>query len=360
MTRLSWLRNADDSLIEERGTEAYARLFWLEGSRWAGLILVTIGLVTLAAWFLGGYGNLASGPIGLTMVGLGIFAVSTAGYRGKRWFLSYLLLGVAASNFVAFVGRGSDVSMVAFVEFIALVLVAFAYLHRREAALVVGGVAVGYALVVITGANFTDPLVDWITVVATLSFVGTFTSKLVRRLARLAYLDELTKLPNRRYLLATLRREMAASLREGTSLSVSMIDLDGFKTVNDTQGHVAGDQLLERLGATWSRSLRANDFIGRYGGDEFVVICPRCPKEEAERVVTRLLRTTSKEISASWGCAEWDGVESLEKLIDRCDRGLYSTKMNRQANLMHPLASSPHIVIDLTGETQRRRDSFLR
>ncbi|MGC8466455.1 MAG: GGDEF domain-containing protein, partial [Acidimicrobiales bacterium] len=219
---MSWLNKADDSLIEERGTEAYARLFWREGSRWAGLILVTIGLVALAAWFLGGYGNLASGPIGLTTVGLGIFAVSTAGYRGKRWFLSYLLLGVAASNFVAFVGRGSDVSMVAFVAFIALVLVAFAYLHRREAALVVGGVAVGYALVVITGANFTDPLVDWITVVATLSFVGTFTSKLVRRLARLAYLDELTKLPNRRYLLATLRREMAASLREGTSLSIAM------------------------------------------------------------------------------------------------------------------------------------------
>ncbi|MGC8465720.1 MAG: GGDEF domain-containing protein [Acidimicrobiales bacterium] len=195
-------------------------------------------------------------------------------------------------------------------------------------------------------------------------------ARLLRKVAQLellvaenrhrAHHDSLTGLPNRTLLLERLNQALLLGVRKNMTVGVLMIDLDGFKTVNDTQGHVVGDQLLERLGATWSRSLRANDFIGRYGGDEFVVVCPRCPKEEAERVVTRLLRTTSKEISASWGCAEWDGVESLEKLIDRCDRGLYSTKMNRQANLMHPRASSPHIVIDLTGETQRRRDSFLR
>jgi diguanylate cyclase (GGDEF)-like protein len=260
---------------------------------------------------------------------------------------------------VAFIGGGTEVSTIAIVAFTALVLVGFSYLSRREAEFIVGVLVLGYAVVVATARGFSDPLMSWLTVVAMLCFVGLFTSRLVRRLARLAYVDELTTLPNRRYLLATLRREMAGSLRDGTPLSVAMVDLDGFKAVNDTQGHVAGDRLLAKLGSLWAKALRANDFIGRYGGDEFVVICPRCSQGEAERVVTRLIRSTSKEISASWGCAEWDFQESLEAFIGRCDQVLYTAKINRESTVQHPLATSPHVVIDLTGETQRKRDTFL-
>ncbi len=93
-----------------------------------------------------------------------------------------------------------------------------------------------------------------------------------RQLASQAMLDPLTGLPNRRALMLELGRALARREREGQRLLVGFVDLDGFKTVNDTRGHEVGDQLLVAVGRALTSALRAGDFVARPGGDEFVVL----------------------------------------------------------------------------------------
>jgi len=94
------------------------------------------------------------------------------------------------------------------------------------------------------------------------------------RLEHLASHDALTGCANRRSLLETLEREWDRARRYGLVLTALMIDLDHFKLVNDTQGHLAGDSVLRQVGELLRREVRSVDTVGRYGGEEFVVILP--------------------------------------------------------------------------------------
>jgi diguanylate cyclase (GGDEF)-like protein len=92
------------------------------------------------------------------------------------------------------------------------------------------------------------------------------------KLARLALYDSLTGLPNRALLLDRLRQALETACRKGTSVSVVFLDLDGFKAVNDTQGHAMGDQLLQAVASRLLTCVRRSDTVCRYGGDEFVIV----------------------------------------------------------------------------------------
>jgi diguanylate cyclase (GGDEF)-like protein len=93
--------------------------------------------------------------------------------------------------------------------------------------------------------------------------------------------DHLTGLYNRRYLAATIDRELARCLRDGAPLSVMMIDLDHFKLINDTHGHPFGDRVLVAVAATLNESLRAGDIACRYGGEEFLLLLPNMAQDTA-------------------------------------------------------------------------------
>ena len=149
---------------------------------------------------------------------------------------------------------------------------------------------------------------------------------LIARIRHLARTDDLTELPNRRGWHEELDREMARARRRGTQLCVAMVDLDGFKGYNDEHGHLAGDSLLQLTARSWSTALRATDLLARYGGDEFSVILPDCPQDEAVMVVERLRDATPGPATCSVGLACSDGAEATEVLVRRADSALYRAK----------------------------------
>ena len=138
--------------------------------------------------------------------------------------------------------------------------------------------------------------------------------------------DALTGIPNRRAWEEELPRALARSRRDGSSLTVAMLDLDNFKAYNDDWGHARGDELLREVSARWTDPLREVDTLARYGGDEFAVLLPGSTVDEARNVIERLRDASTGLIVFSAGLAGWDGVESAESLMARADAALYNSK----------------------------------
>jgi diguanylate cyclase (GGDEF)-like protein len=113
--------------------------------------------------------------------------------------------------------------------------------------------------------------------------------RLMRQLREAADVDQLTGVHNNRYLQERLNQEVARSMRADTPLSVLLLDLDGFKTINDEHGHADGDRVLQNVAATLRLAVRANDIVARYGGDEFVVVMPETDLESARQVADRVV-----------------------------------------------------------------------
>ena len=148
----------------------------------------------------------------------------------------------------------------------------------------------------------------------------------VDRLQRMVRTDELTGLPNRRALEEQLPRELARARREGSPLSIAMVDLDHFKDFNDRHGHLAGDRHLKRATAAWRQVLRPYDVLARFGGEEFVAIMPGCDLRAASEVIERLRSATPSGETASAGVVEWVLNEHPDVLVSRADTALYDAK----------------------------------
>jgi diguanylate cyclase (GGDEF)-like protein len=138
--------------------------------------------------------------------------------------------------------------------------------------------------------------------------------------------DALTGLPNRRRLEDDLVRELARSRRSGSPLCVCALDLDGFKAVNDSRGHAAGDDALRTLAEEWRQNLRGSDVLARQGGDEFLLVLPDCSEARATEVAERLRETTVEGITCSIGIAEARSGDGLQTLLARADQALYGVK----------------------------------
>jgi diguanylate cyclase (GGDEF)-like protein/PAS domain S-box-containing protein len=142
----------------------------------------------------------------------------------------------------------------------------------------------------------------------------------------LARHDALTGLPNRRALSEQLPREMAAARRSEAPLCLAIVDIDHFKVYNDTYGHLAGDEVLRACARAWDESLRGEDTIVRFGGEEFLVLLPHTDPEQAAEIVERLRAKTPMGQTCSAGFACWDTVESVDDLLARADKALYLAK----------------------------------
>jgi two-component system, cell cycle response regulator len=150
--------------------------------------------------------------------------------------------------------------------------------------------------------------------------------------------DSLTGIANRRTILETLGRELERSRRAGTSCAVVFVDLDHFKRVNDTHGHAAGDAVLRQAASTMRSTLRPYDLLGRYGGEEFVVVLPGCDAAGARAVAERLRGTVSAaptvvgelslSVTCSVGVAVGGGASGAdrERLLAAADAALYRAK----------------------------------
>jgi diguanylate cyclase (GGDEF)-like protein len=148
----------------------------------------------------------------------------------------------------------------------------------------------------------------------------------VAALTRQARTDPLTGLPNRLGWDEQLTRELARARRTGEPLSLALLDLDHFKAFNDAHGHQAGDRLLVAATAAWNGELREIDTLCRWGGDEFAVLLPSCPKADADDVIARLAGATPSRQSCAAGVAGWDGSESFDSLLGRADSHLLDAK----------------------------------
>jgi diguanylate cyclase len=152
-------------------------------------------------------------------------------------------------------------------------------------------------------------------------------AELLEKLHRLALTDELTGLANRRSWHDHLEHALARARRSAAPLSVVVLDLNGFKQVNDKQGHAAGDRLLRTVSACWSSVLRDSDILGRIGGDEFAVILEQTDEVTAARIAQRLDGSLPAEtVSAASGTATWNRREDVEGLLSRADAAMYERK----------------------------------
>ena len=145
---------------------------------------------------------------------------------------------------------------------------------------------------------------------------------LLSRLTDMASTDALTGLPNRRAWETHLDR----ALLEGEPFVLAMLDLDHFKSFNDTRGHPAGDRLLKETAAAWREELRSGDFLGRIGGEEFALLLPKCTSADALMVVDRLRRRVPYEQTCSAGVVLQVPGEQAETLMTRVDEALYTAK----------------------------------
>lgn len=157
-------------------------------------------------------------------------------------------------------------------------------------------------------------------------------------LAQSASTDVLTGLRNRRAFDSLLETEHSRCLRHGASYALIMADLDHFKQVNDTHGHDVGDEVLRELAQRLQATLRTEDELGRWGGEEFMVLLRDSHQREAESVAEKLRRTVadvafqttagSLPITTSLGVAVFDGEERASMVVRRVDLALYAAKDN--------------------------------
>ncbi|MFD1365468.1 GGDEF domain-containing protein [Actinoplanes sichuanensis] len=145
-------------------------------------------------------------------------------------------------------------------------------------------------------------------------------------LTELAQRDTLTGLANRRAWEQALPLALDHARRDGTLLTLAVLDLDHFKRFNDQYGHQAGDRLLKEAAAAWASGLRAGDLLARYGGEEFALIIPCGGSRLAAELLDRLRPLTPSGQTFSAGVAVWDGQESSEALFARADAALYEAK----------------------------------
>lgn len=154
------------------------------------------------------------------------------------------------------------------------------------------------------------------------------------RALKFALTDPLTRLANRGVGIGTLRQEIARSNRSNDALTVLMMDLDKFKSLNDSYGHLVGDQALRTAAETLRKTTRKMDTVSRYGGEEFMVILPSTHIEDASVTATRIqaaVETAGIELglplTVSIGIASYRrGEDNVESLLNRADRALYASK----------------------------------
>jgi len=186
--------------------------------------------------------------------------------------------------------------------------------------------------------------------------------RLRNEVADLALIDDLTGVANRRHLMQRLTEECARSERNGKPFSLLVIDLDGFKTINDTRGHAAGDACLQHFTLMAQTRLRPGDMLARTGGDEFCIVLPSASLREAATIARRVLQICREDadasggadiaISVSIGVAQWtEEVGAFpDTLIAHADHALYAAK-NEGKNRYATYSSAPSVAPEVDDMT---------
>jgi len=174
--------------------------------------------------------------------------------------------------------------------------------------------------------------------------------RLQEELAHMAMYDALTDILSRRALLEQVEVERQRTKRYNRDLSLLMIDIDLFKKVNDTYGHLIGDVVLKEVAQTLKKQTRRSDYVGRYGGEEFLIILPETSLDKALILAEKLRKKVAeltitandhilKGITVSIGTAAYEKDPSVDEFISRSDKWLYAAKKNGR-NQVQPQPNS--------------------
>ncbi|PEQ13035.1 hypothetical protein B2G71_09415 [Novosphingobium sp. PC22D] len=155
-----------------------------------------------------------------------------------------------------------------------------------------------------------------------------------RHARELAETDQLTGIPNRRKTMAVLETEIEACRTKGTMLTIGLLDVDRFKSINDSFGHVVGDLVLQDVALACDKAIRTSDFLGRIGGEEFLVLLPGADTAAAgpiaERIRLAVIRDTAAgevpEVTVSIGLAQFNATMRTSQLLQTADEALYDAK----------------------------------
>ena len=183
--------------------------------------------------------------------------------------------------------------------------------------------------------------------------------------------DSLTGVMNRKEVLDALRKELARSRREKSSVAIALVDVDRFKAINDELGHPFGDEALKEVARRLRSDLRVYDSVGRYGGEEFLLVLPGCDLAAALRRTEQIravvsdapVRTATKErhVTVSMGVAVSCGLGELEaeRLLNQADAALYGAKKNGRNRVEHSDrdqdTTTAQETLTLTGNTRAER-----
>ena len=190
-----------------------------------------------------------------------------------------------------------------------------------------------------------------------LTLVALVVTRGVVELRRASRYDALTGLLNRRAAQEALEDELQRSRRLGEPFSVLMIDADHFKSINDLHGHAVGDRALQHLGTLLSAQMRDIDRVGRWGGEEFIVLLPGTPLAQAQEVAERLRERTQSlpprwqeravPLTVSLGVSQWAGPsDELAALMARADAAMYRAKANGRNRVeVEPPPGAPRVSV---------------
>jgi diguanylate cyclase len=267
--------------------------------------------------------DLAIGVLAL-LVGVGLWTFA----RNVPAILMQLLMALSAVIVSAMVAnaRTSGGAMLAAFAYPWTAMYVAHFFSRRAVFAQALLISVGFAVGLIVG-GLPNMVIVWVIVTGTVWSTGLVLGNLSASLRQRADTDPLTGLLNRSGFLALAARERAIAERTHTPMTIAVLDLNGFKQINDRLGHAAGDRLLADLGSEWRERLRPGDVLARHGGDEFVLLLPATSPREAGGVLERL-RVEEFPVDWSVGISGWLPSEDLDACLARADRSLYSVKQS--------------------------------
>lgn len=293
---------------------------------------------------------------------IGLYALFRSGYnkRFKDPSLTFPQMVAAAFFTLAityYADAGRGISVLVYATFFTFGMFR---LRVRQFIFLTGLTMIGYGIVIIAIAHFKphlfDPTIDWLSwvvlaaVLTWFSFIGGYVnrlresfskandelSKAIGAIAELVIHDDLTQVFNRRHIFTVLQREKSLCDRDQSAFALCMIDVDHFKEVNDTYGHLAGDMVLKLVAQHIQNNIREVDYLARYGGEEFALVLVSPDFQEAllcaERIRQRCAELSfsgfpdTLKVTISCGVASYNPPESVDELIRRADAALYRAK----------------------------------
>jgi diguanylate cyclase (GGDEF)-like protein len=285
-----------------------------------------IGIVALAVPHGARFNALADLLISAFATAVGIWAWRRERLTARQTSL-LLLAGTLAVSGGVYSGRGDYVSVSAAVIYIWLALLASLFLSAGRTLAHLVAIAAAYGVVLGLAGNSGAPA-EWLFIIVTASVTALVTFAIRKDLLDLTERDPLTGLLNRAGLDRVLETEISRAAKEGTLLTIVVLDLDGFKTLNDERGHLEGDRALIASARAWVEALRDGAVLARFGGDEFVLVLPGADEHEASAMIEQM-RLSAQANPFSAGIAMWKPSETPAHLLARADAALYRAKASR-------------------------------